>query len=86
MMIRVLGSGCAKCTQLADRTRAALERLAVAATVVDEHDPVEIAACGVMRTPALEVDGEIVVAGRVPSVDQLAELITSRVGYAGPPS
>ena len=75
MYIRVLGSGCSKCTTLAARTREALGRLDLDAEVVDEHDLVEIAAAGVMRTPALEVDGRVLIAGRLPSTDELTDLL-----------
>jgi small redox-active disulfide protein 2 len=78
MQIRVLGSGCKNCATLAERTRAAVAALGLDATVVEEHDPAEIAACNVMRTPALELDGEIVVAGRVPTVTVLVELLAGQ--------
>lgn len=77
MHIRVLGSGCQNCITMADRTREAVDRLGIDAEVVDEHDLVEIAAAGVMRTPALEVDGRVVLAGRVPDVDEIAGLLRS---------
>jgi small redox-active disulfide protein 2 len=75
MQIRILGSGCGNCATLTERTRDAVAALGLDATVVEEHDPAEIAACNVMRTPALEIDGEIVVAGRVPTVPALVELL-----------
>lgn len=75
MLIRVLGSGCANCVTLAERTREAVVTLGLDADVVEEHDPAEIAACNVMRTPALEVDGEVVVAGRVPTTPALASIL-----------
>lgn len=75
MLIRVLGSGCANCATLAERTRDAVTALHLDAIVVEEHDPAEIVACNVMRTPALEVDGRVVLAGRVPTVRALTELL-----------
>ncbi|MDY7100703.1 MAG: thioredoxin family protein [Actinomycetota bacterium] len=78
MHIRVLGPGCANCTTLASRTREALDRLGLDADVVDEHDLAEIAAAGVMSTPALEVDGRVVISGRVATTDELADLLGAR--------
>jgi len=75
MQIRVLGSGCANCRTLTARTTEALAAAGVDATVEEVHDDAEIAACGVMTTPALDVDGHIVLAGRVPSVAELTDLL-----------
>ena len=76
--IRVLGTGCANCRTLTGRTRQALTTLAIDTDVVEVHDPVEIAAAGIMSTPALEIDGEIVLAGRVPDVARLEALLAER--------
>ena len=73
--IRVLGSGCPNCATLTGRVRQVVATLGLDAEVLEEHDPIEIAMAGVMSTPALEVDGDIVVAGRVPNVAQLNELL-----------
>lgn len=76
MLIRVLGSGCANCKALTARTTEAVAAAGLDATVEEVHDVAEIAACGVMITPALDVDGQVVLAGRVPSVAELAALLT----------
>jgi small redox-active disulfide protein 2 len=75
MQIRVLGSGCANCRTLTARSREAVAAAHLDATVEEVHDVGEIAACGVMTTPALDVDGHIVLAGRVPSVAELTDLL-----------
>ena len=75
MQIRVLGSGCANCRTLTARTTEAVAAAGIDATVDEVHDYAEIAACGVMTTPALDVDGHIVLAGRVPSVAELTDLL-----------
>jgi predicted DsbA family dithiol-disulfide isomerase len=54
----------------------AVEKTGVTATVTKVEDIVEIMQFGVMTTPALVVDGEILVKGRVPSVDEIVKLIT----------
>lgn len=75
MEIVVLGTGCAKCKSLEKVTRQAVEKLGVEATVTKIEDVVEIMKMGVMTTPALVIDGKIVVKGRVPSMDELAKII-----------
>ncbi len=76
MEIKVLGTGCAKCKALEKATRDAIEKSGVNATVTKVEDIVEIMQFGVMTTPALVVDGEIVVKGKVPSTDEIIKLLT----------
>lgn len=78
MDIKILGSGCTNCTNLEINTRTALERLGLAVDIDKVTDPAEIVAWGVMSTPALVIDDEVVVAGRVPSPDQISELLRIR--------
>ncbi len=75
MQIRILGSGCNKCRALTANTTEAVNAAGLNATVEEVHDMAEIAAAGVMTTPALEVDGTVIVAGRVPSTDELTRLL-----------
>ena len=79
MLIRILGSGCAKCQALTARTIEAVAAAGIDATIDEVHDASEIAACGVMSTPALDVDGQILLAGRVPSVGELTDLLQQAV-------
>ncbi len=76
MEIKVLGSGCAKCKALEKATIEAVNKTGVDASVTKVEDIVKIMEYGVMTTPALVVDGEIVVKGKVPSVDEISKLIT----------
>lgn len=75
MKIEVLGPGCRNCESLEKATREALGHLGVEADVDKITDYGEIAAYGVMSTPALAIDGEVVSVGRVPSVDEITELL-----------
>ena len=77
MRIQILGTGCAKCTELTKRTEEAVKKLALEAPVEKVTDIREIMGFGVMTTPALVVDGTVQFAGRVPSVDELVEIITA---------
>ena len=73
MEIKVLGTGCAKCKALEKATKEAVKKTGVNATVAKVEDIVEIIQFGVMTTPALVIDGEIVVKGKVPSIDELSK-------------
>lgn len=70
-----MGTGCAKCMSLEKATRQAVEESGIEATVTKVEDFIEIMKLGVMTTPALVVDGKVLVKGRVPSVAEIKELI-----------
>lgn len=78
MKIEVFGTGCPKCNMLEANVRKALTSLGVQADVTKVTDIGQMMDRGVMVTPALAIDGEIVVAGRVASVEELMSLISSR--------
>lgn len=73
--IKVMGSGCARCKQLAENATEAVGELGMDASVEEVHDIAQIAAAGIMQTPALVIDGQVVLSGRVPSVGQLKDLL-----------
>ncbi len=73
--VKVLGSGCAKCNALEDAARAALEELGMDTAIDHVTDFTQIAAYGVMSTPALVVDGKVVSYGKVLSKDDAKALI-----------
>ncbi len=75
MEIKVLGPGCANCNKLEAATHKAVEKAGIEATIEKVSDMQEIMSYGVMSTPALVVDGELRLAGRVPSVDDLVKLL-----------
>lgn len=77
MDIKILGSGCAKCIQLERTVRAAVEREGMDATVSKVEDIMDIMAYGVMMTPAMVVDNKVVVKGRVPSEDEIINMLKS---------
>lgn len=72
---KVLGSGCAKCHALEDAAREALEELGMDSTIDHVTDFAQIAAYGVMTTPALVVDGKVVSYGKVLKKDEAKALI-----------
>jgi small redox-active disulfide protein 2 len=79
MKIEVLGSGCRNCNALESATKQALKQLDIDEAITKVTDYGQIASYGVMSTPALAIDGEVKTTGRVPSVDELADLITAAV-------
>jgi small redox-active disulfide protein 2 len=76
MEIKILGTGCAKCVALDKVTREVVNDLNLDATVTKVEDIMEIMAFGVMTTPALVVDGKVVLKGRVPSANEIKQLLT----------
>ncbi len=78
MIVKILGPGCRNCHALEERTREALTQLGLDADIQAVTDYAEIAGYGVMKTPGLVVDEEVLVAGKVPSAKELAQLLTAR--------
>ena len=78
MIIKILGSGCKKCVTLTENTHAALASLGREAEVVKVTDFAEIAAHGVMSTPALAIDDQVVSVGKVLTPSEIAAFIQAR--------
>lgn len=75
MMIEVLGTGCAKCNKLEAMAKAAADKLGVPYELTHVKDINAIVQRGVMTTPALAIDGRIVVSGRLPSESELTSWV-----------
>ena len=71
MKVQVLGTGCPKCHQTAENASAAAAAAGVQIELEKVDKPADIAKFGVMFTPALAVDGDVKVAGRVPTIDEI---------------
>ena len=78
MEIKILGTGCSKCQTLETLAHAVVDELGLAADFEKVTDPGEIASWGVMATPALVVDDDVVVAGRVPSKADIAAILSGQ--------
>lgn len=76
MELIVLGTGCAKCKSLEKAANEAVAQAGVDATVSKVEDIAKIMEYNVMTTPALVIDGKVVVKGRVPKVSEIVELIS----------
>lgn len=75
MRIEVLGSGCAKCNKTKELAEKAVKETGVDAEIVKVEDIDKILEYGVIITPALVIDGDVKVAGKVPSVDDIKKWI-----------
>ena len=76
MEIKILGTGCQKCKSLDTITREVAEELGIDATVTKVEDIMEIMQYGIMSTPALVVDGTVVIKGRLPSKEEIKKVLT----------
>jgi len=76
MKIEILGTGCPKCNLLEATAKAAADKLGVAYEIDHVRDINEIMKRGVMMTPALAVNGKVVVSGRVPKESEVSAILT----------
>jgi len=80
MLIKILGPGCANCANLERAARRAAADLGIDAQFEKVTDYPAIVGYGVMATPGLVVDEQLVLSGRVPTAAQLRELLATFVG------
>lgn len=73
--LQILGTGCPKCKLLAEITEAAAKELEIEYELEKVTDINEIMTYGVMMTPALAVDGQVKIVGKVPSLEEAKTLI-----------
>jgi small redox-active disulfide protein 2 len=75
MKLQILGTGCPKCKKLTENAEAAAKALGVDYELEKVTDINKIMSFGVMMTPALAVDGEVKLVGKVPSVDEIKKML-----------
>ena len=73
--IKVLGTGCSKCTTLYDNVKNAVAQLGIDATVEKEQDIMKIMEYNVISVPALVVDGSVLSTGKVLTVEEIKKLL-----------
>lgn len=76
MEVKILGTGCPKCKALEKATINALAELDIAANVSKIEDIMEIMKYGIISTPALVIDEKVVIKGRLPSENEIKEILT----------
>ncbi len=74
--VQILGAGCPKCRKLAELAEEAARSLGIEYQIEKVTDINEIVNFGVMATPALVVNGEVKIAGRVPSVEEIKGVLS----------
>ena len=79
MKLQILGTGCAKCNTLAMAAEQAAQQLGLQYELEKVTDLNRIMSFGVMMTPALVVDGNVKVVGKVPTVDELKKMLKPAV-------
>ena len=80
MKLEVLGTGCAKCNALEHTVKAVADRLGLDYELEHVKDLRKMSAYGVMITPALVVDGQVKVSGKVPSEAELTKILQEAAG------
>ena len=75
MIIKILGTGCKKCNELADKVKAVADAQGLEYEFEKVTDIVQIVGYGVMTTPALVVDGVVKFSGKIPSENEIKELL-----------
>jgi len=75
MKIQVFGMGCRNCHQLEANVKQAVAKSGITTEVEMVTDPVKIAEAGIMMTPALAINGDVVTMGRVTGVQEILELL-----------
>lgn len=78
MKIEILGTGCAKCHKLDELVRKTVKESGVSAEITKVEDIKKIMAYGVMTKPALVIDGQVKIAGKIPSIEEIKQLISSK--------
>lgn len=73
--IQILGTGCPKCKKLAENVQTATKDAGIECEIVKVTDINEIMKFGVMMTPALAIDGKVKVVGKVPSPDEIKNML-----------
>lgn len=76
MKVQVLGIACPECDQVTANVVEALAQLGIDANIQRIEDPGEVKSMGVYVTPAIVIDGDIKMAGKVPSVEQIKKYLT----------
>lgn len=75
MNIKILGTGCANCKKLEANVRRAVEELEIDASIEKVTDFKKIVEYGVMQTPALVIDEQVKIAGKVSTVEEIKKYL-----------
>jgi small redox-active disulfide protein 2 len=82
MEIKVLGPGCTNCKRLYAEAEKAIAASGQTATLTKVETIEEIVGFGILRTPALVIDGRVVASGRIPTAAEILTMITTAAASA----
>jgi small redox-active disulfide protein 2 len=77
MKIQIAGPGCAKCQAMEKNVREVCQMLGISPEIEHAYDTREFAKLGVRFTPALVIDGKVIVSGKVPTIDEIKKILQS---------
>jgi small redox-active disulfide protein 2 len=80
MKIQILGTGCSKCKSLTANAEQAVQELGLGAEIEKVTDIREIMTFQILMTPGLVIDGKVKTAGRVPSPDEIKQMLLAAGG------
>lgn len=78
MKIEVVGPGCGRCIATEKNVKEAVGQLGIQAEIVKVTNMAEFAKKGVMFTPAVIVDGEVKISGKIPTVEEIKKILSSK--------
>lgn len=78
MKIEIVGPGCPRCIATENNVKEAVKQLGIEAEIVKISDVKEFAKKGVMFTPAVIVDGKVVISGKIPTVEEVKKVLSNK--------
>jgi small redox-active disulfide protein 2 len=79
MKIQILGTGCPKCKQLTEHAQRAVDELGLECEIEKVTQMDEILSFGILMTPGLALDGEVLSSGKLLSVEKIKEILNAKV-------
>ncbi len=79
MEIKILGPGCSKCKTLEETVRKTVAEMNIDATISKVDDIMDIMEYGILSTPGIVINEEVMISGRVPSVSEIKEMINKKM-------
>ena len=79
MKIQILGTGCPKCKQLTEHAQRAVDELGLECEIEKVTEMDKILSFGILMTPGLALDGEVLASGKLLSVEKIKEILNAKV-------
>ena len=77
MKIEVVGPGCPRCITTEKNVKEAVKQLGIQAEITHVYEVAEFAKKGVIFTPALLVDGQVKISGKIPTIEEIKKILTA---------